>query len=100
LIFQFCAPSVDVVQLATLLPLTKVTGTASQPTMVLPFAAKFIVPQPAPLARKADFTRWTMTAIAPKVRPLAEAFLALREAMQADRPKVRWVVDVDPYDFG
>jgi primosomal protein N' (replication factor Y) (superfamily II helicase) len=57
-------------------------------------------PQPAPLARKADFTRWTMTAIAPKVRPLAEALLALREAMQNERPKVRWVVDVDPYDFG
>ena len=57
-------------------------------------------PQPAPLARKADFTRWTMTAIAPKVRPLAEALAELREAMQADRPKVRWLVDVDPYDFG
>ena len=57
-------------------------------------------PQPAPLARKADFTRWTMTAIAPKVRPLAEALAELREAMDADRPKVRWVVDVDPYDFG
>ena len=57
-------------------------------------------PQPAPLARKADFTRWTMTAIAPKVRPLAEALAKLREAMQADRPKVRWAVDVDPYDFG
>ena len=57
-------------------------------------------PQPAPLARKADFTRWTMTAIAPKVRPLAEALVTLREAMQADRPKVRWVVDVDPFDFG
>ena len=57
-------------------------------------------PQPAPLARKADFTRWTMTAIAPKVRPLAEALADLREAMQADRPKVRWAVDVDPYDFG
>ena len=57
-------------------------------------------PQPAQLARKADFTRWTMTAIAPKVRPLAEALAELREAMQADRPKVRWAVDVDPYDFG
>lgn len=57
-------------------------------------------PQPAPLARKADFTRWTMTAIAPKARPLAEALAELREAMQADRPKVRWAVDVDPYDFG
>ncbi len=57
-------------------------------------------PQPAPLARKADFTRWTMTAIAPKVRPLAEALAALREAMQNERPKVRWAVDVDPYDFG
>ena len=57
-------------------------------------------PQPAPLARKADFTRWTMTAIAPKVRPLAEALHKLTEAMQNDRPKVRWVVDVDPYDFG
>ena len=57
-------------------------------------------PQPALLARKADFTRWTMTAIAPKVRPLAEALAELREAMQADRPKVRWAVDVDPYDFG
>ena len=57
-------------------------------------------PQPAPLARKADFTRWTMTAIAPKVRPLADALARLREAMAADRPKVRWAVDVDPYDFG
>ena len=57
-------------------------------------------PQPAPLARKADFTRWTMTAIAPKVRPLAEALLKLTEAMQNERPKVRWLVDVDPYDFG
>ena len=57
-------------------------------------------PQPAPLARKADFTRWTMTAIAPKVRPLADALALLREAMAADRPKVRWAVDVDPYDFG
>ena len=57
-------------------------------------------PQPAPLARKADFTRWTMTAIAPKVRPLAEALAELRQAMQSERPKVRWAVDVDPYDFG
>ena len=57
-------------------------------------------PQPAPLARKADFTRWTMTAIAPKVRPLAEALAELRAAMQSERPKVRWAVDVDPYDFG
>ena len=57
-------------------------------------------PQPAPLARKADFTRWTMTAIAPKVRPLADALALLREAMASDRPKVRWAVDVDPYDFG
>ena len=57
-------------------------------------------PQPAPLARKADFTRWTMTAIAPKVRPLAEALAELRDAMQNKRPKVRWAVDVDPYDFG
>ncbi len=57
-------------------------------------------PQPAPLARKADFTRWTMTAIAPKVRPLADALATLREAMQTERPKVRWAVDVDPYDFG
>ena len=57
-------------------------------------------PQPAPLARKADFTRWTMTAIAPKVRPLAEALHKLTETMQNDRPKVRWTVDVDPYDFG
>ena len=57
-------------------------------------------PQPAPLARKADFTRWTMTAIAPKVRPLAEALAELRDAMQNERPKVRWAVDVDPYDFG
>ena len=57
-------------------------------------------PQPAPLARKADFTRWTMTAIAPKARPLADALLKLTETMQNDRPKVRWVVDVDPYDFG
>jgi primosomal protein N' (replication factor Y) len=57
-------------------------------------------PQPAPLARKADFTRWTMTVIAPKVRPLAEALAELREAMQNERPKVRWAVDVDPYDFG
>jgi primosomal protein N' (replication factor Y) len=57
-------------------------------------------PQPAPLARKADFTRWTMTAIAPKARPLAEALAELREAIQNERPKVRWAVDVDPYDFG
>ena len=57
-------------------------------------------PQPAPLARKADFTRWTMTAIAPKVRPLAEALAEMRNAMQTERPKVRWAVDVDPYDFG
>ena len=41
-----------------------------------------------------------MTAIAPKVRPLADALALLREAMTADRPKVRWAVDVDPYDFG
>jgi len=57
-------------------------------------------PQPAPLARKADFTRWSMTAVAVKVRPLAEALLTLRQAMQAAKPKVRWAVDVDPYDFG
>ena len=57
-------------------------------------------PQPALLARKADFTRWTMTAIAPKVRSLAQALAELRDSMQADRPKVRWAVDVDPYDFG
>lgn len=57
-------------------------------------------PQPAPLARKADFTRWSMTAVALKVRPLAEALLTLRHSMHAARPKVRWAVDVDPYDFG
>ncbi len=62
--------------------------------------SEVFAPQPAPLARKADFTRWTMTAIAPKVRPLADALALLREAMAADRPKVRWAVDVDPYDFG
>ncbi len=57
-------------------------------------------PQPAPLARKADFTRWSMTTVAVKVRPLAEALLTLRQTMQAAKPKVRWAVDVDPYDFG
>lgn len=57
-------------------------------------------PQPAPLARKADFTRWSMTAVGTKVRPLAEALLTLRQTMQAAKPKVRWAVDVDPYDFG
>ena len=31
---------------------------------------------------------------------LTEALAELREAMQAERPKVRWAVDVDPYDFG
>lgn len=56
-------------------------------------------PQPAPLARKADFTRWTMTAIAPKVRPMADALAKLRHAMQLAKPKVRWAIDVDPYDF-
>ncbi|TAG06123.1 MAG: primosomal protein N' [Betaproteobacteria bacterium] len=56
-------------------------------------------PQPAPLARKADFTRWTMTAIAPKVRPMADALAKLRDAMQLAKPKVRWAIDVDPYDF-
>jgi primosomal protein N' (replication factor Y) (superfamily II helicase) len=57
-------------------------------------------PQPAPLARKADFTRWTMSVIAPKVRPLADALAKLRDAMQLAKPKVRWAIDVDPYDFG
>jgi primosomal protein N' (replication factor Y) (superfamily II helicase) len=57
-------------------------------------------PQPAPLARKADFTRWTMQAIAPKVAPLASALATLRESIEATRTKVRWTIDVDPYDFG
>jgi primosomal protein N' (replication factor Y) (superfamily II helicase) len=57
-------------------------------------------PQPAPLARKADFTRWTMQAIAPKVAPLANALAALRESIEATKTKVRWTIDVDPYDFG
>ena len=56
-------------------------------------------PQPAPLARKADFTRWTMTAVAPKVKPLAAALAKLRESMQLAKPRVRWAIDVDPYDF-
>jgi primosomal protein N' (replication factor Y) (superfamily II helicase) len=57
-------------------------------------------PQPAPLARKADFTRWTMSVIAPKVKPLAAAIETLRNEMETNRPRVRWVIDVDPYDFG
>jgi primosomal protein N' (replication factor Y) (superfamily II helicase) len=57
-------------------------------------------PQPAPLARKADFTRWTMTVIAPKVAPLANALVQLRESINASKTKVRWTIDVDPYDFG
>jgi primosomal protein N' (replication factor Y) (superfamily II helicase) len=57
-------------------------------------------PQPAPLARKADFTRWTMQAIAPKVAPLANALATLRESIEATKTKVRWTIDVDPYDFG
>ncbi len=57
-------------------------------------------PQPAPLARKADFTRWTMQVIAPKVAPLASALATLRESFEALRPKVRWTIDVDPFDFG
>jgi primosomal protein N' (replication factor Y) (superfamily II helicase) len=56
-------------------------------------------PQPAPLARKADFTRWTMTVVAPKVKPLATALAKLRESMQLAKPRVRWAIDVDPYDF-
>jgi primosomal protein N' (replication factor Y) (superfamily II helicase) len=56
-------------------------------------------PQPAPLARKADFTRWTMTVVAPKVKPLATALAKLRESMQFAKPRVRWAIDVDPYDF-
>ena len=57
-------------------------------------------PQPAPLARKADFTRWTMSVIAPKVAPLANALAALRISMESAKPKVRWTIDIDPYDFG
>jgi primosomal protein N' (replication factor Y) (superfamily II helicase) len=57
-------------------------------------------PQPAPLARKADFTRWTMQAIAPKVAPLAKALSVLRESIETTKTKVRWTIDVDPYDFG
>jgi primosomal protein N' (replication factor Y) (superfamily II helicase) len=57
-------------------------------------------PQPASLARKADLTRWTMTVIAPKVRPLADALAKLRESVALAKPKVRWAIDVDPYDFG
>ncbi len=57
-------------------------------------------PQPAPLARKADFTRWTMSVVAPKVAPLANALAALRESIEATKTKVRWTIDVDPYDFG
>jgi primosomal protein N' (replication factor Y) (superfamily II helicase) len=57
-------------------------------------------PQPAPLARKADFTRWTMQAIAPKVAPLANALATLRASIEATKTKVRWTIDVDPYDFG
>lgn len=57
-------------------------------------------PQPAPLARKADFTRWTLCVIAPKVAPLASALARLRESIEPSKTKVRWTIDVDPYDFG
>lgn len=56
-------------------------------------------PQPAPLARKADFTRWTMQAIAPKTAPLAKALSVLRADIESRKSKVRWTIDVDPYDF-
>ncbi len=56
-------------------------------------------PTPAPLARKADFTRWTMTVMAPKVAPLANALASMRIALESAKPKVRWTIDVDPYDF-
>lgn len=61
---------------------------------------RVFAPQPAPLARKADFTRWTMSVIASKVAPLANALAALRESMERTKPRVRWTIDVDPYDFG
>lgn len=57
-------------------------------------------PQPAPLARKADFTRWAMTALAPSAATLGAALRTLRETMAAGGTKVRWAIDVDPYDFG
>lgn len=65
-----------------------------------PEEGEVFAPQPAPLARKADFTRWTMQAIAPKVAPLAKALAALRAQIELRKTKVRWTIDVDPYDFG
>lgn len=57
-------------------------------------------PQAAPLARKAGETRWLMVVVAPRVKPLQAALSTLARALRLNRPRVKWVIDVDPYDFG
>ncbi|MCS6997227.1 MAG: primosomal protein N' [Casimicrobiaceae bacterium] len=56
-------------------------------------------PQAAPLSRKADHVRWMMAVVAPKSRILQQALAALAQALRANRPRLKWVIDVDPYDF-
>lgn len=57
-------------------------------------------PQAAPLARKAGETRWLMVVVAPRVKPLQAVLATLAHVLRLNRPRVRWVIDVDPYDFG
>jgi primosomal protein N' (replication factor Y) len=57
-------------------------------------------PQAAPLARKAGETRWLMVVVAPRAKTLQAALATLAQTLRLNRPRVKWVIDVDPYDFG
>ncbi|MFN3629309.1 MAG: hypothetical protein ACK4XK_04495 [Casimicrobiaceae bacterium] len=61
---------------------------------------KVYAPQAAPLARKAGLTRWLMVVVAPRAKPLQTALASLANALRLNRPRIKWVIDVDPYDFG
>jgi len=62
--------------------------------------AQVFPPQAAPLGRRADLVRWMMTLTAATPRPLQQALATLAQSLRLNRPRVRWVIDVDPYDFG
>ena len=54
-------------------------------------------PAPAPLARRADLSRWQLLALAPRRASLHRALSRL-EAAGLAAPGVRWTIDVDPLD--
>lgn len=54
-------------------------------------------PAPAPLARRADLSRWQLLALAPRRASLHQGLARLEAAGLAARG-VRWTIDVDPLD--